>query len=92
MVSGDHRIVTEAQCDLQVLANPSADIQESPAVTKADLKQRGIRPYDEKVRRSTPQTLHLLASTARPVMHGFFRREPGQLSCVHHSLHGHLSE
>ncbi len=33
----------------QVLANPSADVQESPAVTKADLKQRGIRPYDEKV-------------------------------------------
>ena len=34
---------------MQVLANPSADIQESPAVSKADLKQRGIRPYDEKV-------------------------------------------
>ena len=33
----------------QVLANPSADVQESPAVSKADLKQRGIRPYDEKV-------------------------------------------
>ncbi|KAK9844364.1 hypothetical protein WJX74_001365 [Apatococcus lobatus] len=33
----------------EVLANPSADIQESPAVTKADLKQRGIRPYDDKV-------------------------------------------
>ena len=33
----------------QVLANPTADIQEGPNVTKADLKARGVRPYDEKV-------------------------------------------
>lgn len=34
---------------LQVLANPTADIQEGPKVTKAELKARGVRPYDEKV-------------------------------------------
>lgn len=33
----------------EVLANPTADIQEGPTVTKADLKARGVRPYDEKV-------------------------------------------
>ena len=25
------------------------EVQESPKVTRADLKQRGVRPYDEKV-------------------------------------------
>ncbi len=34
---------------MQVLANPTADIQEGPKVTKAELKARGVRPYDEKV-------------------------------------------
>ncbi|KAK9814680.1 hypothetical protein WJX72_009648 [[Myrmecia] bisecta] len=33
----------------EVLANPTADIQESPTITKVELKARGIRPYDEKV-------------------------------------------
>ncbi|DBB17397.1 TPA: hypothetical protein ACH3X3_014429 [Trebouxia sp. C0006] len=33
----------------EVLANPTADIQEGPKVTKAELKARGVRPYDEKV-------------------------------------------
>lgn len=36
--------------DVQVLANPSCEVQESPKVTRADLKAKGIRPYDEKVR------------------------------------------
>ena len=34
---------------LQVLANPTADIQEGPKVGRAELKARGVRPYDEKV-------------------------------------------
>lgn len=34
---------------MQVLANPTADMQEGPRVTKAELKARGVRPYDEKV-------------------------------------------
>ena len=34
---------------MQVLANPSCGVQESPKVTRADLKAKGIRPYDEKV-------------------------------------------
>ena len=34
---------------MQVLANPTADIQEGPKVTRAELKARGVRPYDEKV-------------------------------------------
>lgn len=33
----------------QVLANPTADIQEGPKVTRPELKTRGVRPYDEKV-------------------------------------------
>ena len=34
---------------MQVLANPTADIQEGPKVGRAELKARGVRPYDEKV-------------------------------------------
>lgn len=34
---------------MQVLANPTADIQEGPKVTRPELKTRGVRPYDEKV-------------------------------------------
>lgn len=32
-----------------MLANQTTEIQEDPAVTKAELKGKGIRPYDEKV-------------------------------------------
>ncbi|KAA6418559.1 MAG: aurora-like kinase [Trebouxia sp. A1-2] len=42
-------LVTEGMAMMQVLANPTADIQEGPKVTKAELKARGVRPYDEKV-------------------------------------------
>lgn len=33
----------------QVLANPTADIQEGPKIGRGELKARGVRPYDEKV-------------------------------------------
>jgi serine/threonine protein kinase len=33
----------------QVLANQSSESQESAHMTRAELKQKGIRPYDEKV-------------------------------------------
>lgn len=33
----------------QVLANPSTEVQESPEVKREELRNRGIRPYDEKV-------------------------------------------
>ncbi|KAL3143281.1 hypothetical protein ABBQ38_002124 [Trebouxia sp. C0009 RCD-2024] len=33
----------------EVLANPTADIQEGPKIGRAELKARGVRPYDEKV-------------------------------------------
>lgn len=46
---------------LQVLANPSCEVQESPKVTRADLKAKGIRPYDEKV------SLHILCCTCLPL-------------------------
>jgi hypothetical protein len=39
----------------QVLANPSAELQEAPGVTREQLRERGIRPYDEKVPASTVQ-------------------------------------
>jgi len=42
-------LVREGVAMMQVLANPTADIQEGPKVTKAELKARGVRPYDEKV-------------------------------------------
>ena len=34
---------------VQVLANPSVDLLESPAVTKEQLKSLGVRPYGPKV-------------------------------------------
>ena len=34
-----------------MLANPSAELQEAPGVTREQLRERGIRPYDEKVPR-----------------------------------------
>ncbi|KAL3133733.1 hypothetical protein ABBQ32_008223 [Trebouxia sp. C0010 RCD-2024] len=33
----------------EVLANPTADIQEGPKIGRGELKARGVRPYDEKV-------------------------------------------
>ena len=39
----------ERENNLQVLANPSWEVQESAKITKADLKAQGIRPYNEKV-------------------------------------------
>ena len=45
---------------MQVLANPTADIQEGPKVGRAELKARGVRPYDEKVQPGS------LASTSLP--------------------------
>ena len=33
---------------LQVLANPSTDMQEGSAVSLEDLQDQGVRPYDEK--------------------------------------------
>lgn len=32
-----------------MLANPSADMQEAPEVSREQLRERGIRPYNEKV-------------------------------------------
>lgn len=32
----------------QVLANQSSESQESPHMTRSELKAKGIRPYDEK--------------------------------------------
>lgn len=37
-------------CTLQVLANPSTDMQEGSAVSLGDLQDQGVRPYDEKAR------------------------------------------
>lgn len=37
---------------MQVLANPSSELQEGKDITREMLRERGIRPYDEKV----PQT------------------------------------
>ena len=34
---------------MQVLANPTADLQEAPEVSREQLRERGVRPYDEKV-------------------------------------------
>lgn len=45
-----HAVRATVQITLQVLANPTADIQEGPKVGRAELKARGVRPYDEKVR------------------------------------------
>ncbi len=36
-------------CFVKVLANQTSETQEDPSVTKAALKVKGIRPYDEKV-------------------------------------------
>lgn len=33
----------------EVLANPSAELQEGPDTSREQLRERGIRPYDEKV-------------------------------------------
>ena len=38
---------------MQVLANPTTDMQEGSAVSIEDLQDEGIRPYDEKARRPT---------------------------------------
>lgn len=43
----------------QVLANPTADIQEGPKIGRAELKARGVRPYDEKVQPALLACLHL---------------------------------
>jgi serine/threonine protein kinase len=40
----------------QVLANPSAELQEAPGVTREQLRECGIRPYDEKVRAPAVQS------------------------------------
>ena len=40
----------EYVCTLQVLANPSTDMQEGSAVSLEDLQDQGVRPYDEKAR------------------------------------------
>lgn len=34
---------------VQVLANPSCDLQEGPEITREQLREKGIRPYCEKV-------------------------------------------
>ena len=49
---------------MQVLANPTADIQEGPKVGRADLKTRGVRPYDEKVQSVQLTGLYLPSVTA----------------------------
>ena len=38
-----------AGCLGQVLANPTTELLEGPGVTKLELVQKGIRPYDTKV-------------------------------------------
>ena len=39
----------------EVLANPSADLQEAPEISREALRERGIRPYDEKVWQQSSQ-------------------------------------
>ena len=43
-------LMLEYVCALQVLANPSTDMQEGSAVSLEDLQDQGVRPYDEKAR------------------------------------------
>jgi hypothetical protein len=38
----------------EVLRNPASHLQESAAVSQEVLAAKGIRPYDEKVRRQCP--------------------------------------
>ena len=35
---------------LQVLVNPTTDMQEGSAISLEDLQDQGVRPYDEKAR------------------------------------------
>lgn len=34
----------------EVLANPSAELQEGPSISREALREHGIRTYDEKAR------------------------------------------
>lgn len=42
---------------LQVLANPSVDLLESPSITLEQLRSLGVRPYDGKVTHSNASTV-----------------------------------
>ena len=42
-------MVILAGASAQVLGNHTTDLQESPKLSRAELKAHGIRPYDEKV-------------------------------------------
>ena len=56
--------MNEDHVTTQVLANPTADIQEGPKVGRAELKTRGVRPYDEKVHSVQLAGSYLLSVTA----------------------------
>ena len=49
---------------VQVLANPTSELQEGTDVSRDQLKAVGIRPYDEKVRRPSPSARTPQSATA----------------------------
>ena len=78
-------LVQERVVMMQVLANPTADIQEGPKVTKAELKARGVRPYDEKVHTSLSPQLCLKGGPCCYTYHHFTlirkHKEPFDVWC-----------
>ncbi len=87
-------LVTEGMVMMQVLANPTADIQEGPKVTKAELKARGVRPYDEKVHTAlSPQHCLKAGPCCYTCLHftsSLKHKEPNQLWCMQADLQSQL--